>query len=62
MIDPWKFNPLTDLGKKAGTLVEMSYIKYALSKEPLIKGAVLDFIEKLESGEETITDSKELFL
>ena len=63
MIDPWKFNPLTILGNEAGKLPEMSYIKEVLSKEPLIKGAVLDFRKKLELGEETIIqDSKELFL
>lgn len=63
MIDPWKFNPLTDLGKKAGNLPGVQYIKEVLGKEPKVLEKVKEFRKEVKEGKRTTIDnSNELFL
>ena len=36
MIDPWKFNPLSELGKEASKVSEVPYLRKALEIIPTI--------------------------
>lgn len=63
MIDPWKFNPVSDLGKKASNLPEILYLKESLEKIPKIIERVKETRTKIKNGEKTlIENSNELFL
>ena len=63
MIDPWKFNPLTDLGKKARGASEIPYTKEAISMMPKIESEVKRIREEVKSGNKKLIDnSNELFL
>lgn len=63
MIDPWKFNPLSDLGKEAGKLPEIPYLRKALEMVPTIIEKVEKTIEEVENGNKILTiNSNELFL
>lgn len=63
MIDPWKFNPLSDLGKEAGKISEVSYLRKALAIIPSIITKVKDTRNQVKSGNKTLIDnSNELFL
>ena len=63
MIDPWKFNPLTDLGKKARESSEISYTKETISMMPKIESEIKRIREEVKNGNKRLIDnSNELFL
>ena len=63
MIDPWKFNPLTELGKEAGKLSEVPYLRKTLEIAPTIITKVKDIREEVKNGNKKLVDnSNELFL
>lgn len=63
MIDPWKFNPLSELGKEAGKLSEIPYLRKALEIVPTIITKVKNTREEVENGNKNlIKNSNELFL
>ena len=63
MIDPWKFNPLSDLGKEAGKISEVPYLRKALGIISPIITKVKDTRNQVKNGNKTLIDnSNELFL
>ena len=63
MIDPWKFNPLTDLGKKARVTSEIPYTKETVLMMPKIIKEVKRIREEVKNGNKKLIDnSNELFL
>lgn len=63
MIDPWKFNPLSELGKEAGNLSEVPYLRKALEIVPSIITKVKDTREEVKNGNKNlIENSNDLFL
>ena len=63
MIDPWKFNPLSDLGKKTRESSEIPYTREAISMTPKIKSEVKRIREEVKKGNKKLIDnSNELFL
>ncbi|MDO5555096.1 MAG: hypothetical protein Q4G09_00130 [Clostridia bacterium] len=63
MIDPWKFNPLTALGNKAGNLSEAEYLKTVLEIAPKTVEETKKIRRDLKNGTKTIIEnSNELFL
>ena len=63
MIDPWKFNPLTNLGKKAREVSEISYTKETILVMPKIESEVKRIRKEVENGNKKLIDnSNELFL
>ena len=63
MIDPWKFNPLSELGKEAGKLLEVPYLRKALEIVPTIITEVKNTREEVKNGNKKLVEnSNELFL
>jgi len=63
MIDPWKFNPLTNLGKKAREYSEIHYTKEVVSIMPNIINEVKKIREEVKKGNKKfINNSNDLFL
>ena len=63
MIDPWKFNPLSELGKKASKLSEVKYTEEIISSTPNILKEIKKSREAIKNGTMVlIVNSNELFL
>lgn len=63
MIDPWKFNPLTKLGNRAGKISEIQYVRESLAIVPVIISETIKTREAVRNGSKTlINNSNELFL